>query len=443
MSNVILLMSDEHNPFYSSFFGHPFVKTPHMENLAKRGTLFRNAYCSSPLCTPSRAAFMTGKRVHELQTYSNCKINVNQHRDSFGKVLSEQGVHTVLVGNSGMYDGGFSETYLCKESTGSGDTNISRRPLAVREGAGERADHYGIREGVFDADVEKIAAAVGWLKEKGANQAEPWVLVVNVSNPHFPLWNTQEFWDMYSGGGDLPEHGTNCESAQHPYAQDLRRHFETEQFTEEQVKGLRRGYYGNVSFVDQQLGRLTDAMEEADLQDNTNFMYVADHGEMLGKFGLWWKSCMYEDSLRVPCIAAGPDFGSGKTLNTPVDLLDVQASLFQSVGVEKPDDRLGTPLQYIPENDSGRVVFSEYHGHGTRSGAYMVRKGDWKLIYYAEAPHQLFHLSEDPEEVHNVFTECPEKACELEAELRKFCSPEEESEKAHEFQERQIELLKR
>ena len=84
MANVLLLISDEHNPFYSSVYGHPFVQTPAMDRLAENGVVYESAYCPSPLCTPSRSAFMTGRRVHEIQAYSNCTIGVDPDIPTYG-----------------------------------------------------------------------------------------------------------------------------------------------------------------------------------------------------------------------------------------------------------------------------------------------------------------------------------------------------------------------
>jgi choline-sulfatase len=442
MANVIILMTDEHNPKYSSVYGHDGVQTPNMERLARQGTVYEHAYCASPLCTPSRAAFMTGKRVHEVQAYSNCAINLDRDSSpSFGKVLADQGVHTVLIGRSAQFCGGFSESYEIKVDTAYTDGGLPRRPNAVREGSAQRANDYGVKEDAFSRDLRRMDIALTWLTEQAPNMQQPWVMVINVGMPHFPLWSTSEFWEMYEEGVRLPEYGRDCESAQHPYAADLRHYFETDQYTDEQILGLRRGYYGCVSFADRQLGRIMDILEQMSLTGSTNLIYTADHGEMLGKFGLWWKSSMHEDSIRVPCIAAGPDFRSDERVGTPIDLLDVQAAIYESVGLSLPQDRLGTPLQYISGDDRERVVFSEYQGHAVRSGAFMVRKGDWKLIYNIEAPHQLYHLSQDPEELHNVFTQWPDKALELENELRKICSPEEEHKKAQAFQDRQMVLF--
>ncbi|SFJ76497.1 choline-sulfatase [Paenibacillus sp. UNC496MF] len=445
MSNFIVFLSDEHNPFYSSVYGHPFVQTPNMERLARQGTVYRNAYCPSPLCTPSRSAFISGRRVHEVQAYSNCNVDLPNHFPSYGRVLRDEGVHAVHFGKTHVYEKGeklgFSEMHLAKDGKAPGDINFSRRPLAIRKDAAERAHGYGVKDEAFDADLKVMDAALQWLEETAPTLDGPWSLTINLINPHFPQWNTQELWDLYPHGEDLPRFGKEQESADHPYARDLRAHFETDLFTEEQARGLRRGYLGNVTFIDRQIGRLLDTLQRTAQADGTNVVYTSDHGDMLGKFGMWWKCSLYEDSVRIPVIAAGPDFGAGAVVDTPVDLLDVQASIFFAVGAERPAEWTGSPLQTIPASDSERVIFSEYHGHGTRSGAYMIRKGDWKLIYYMEAPHQLFRLSDDPDELRNVYSEFPDKARELEDELRRICDPEEENERAHAFQEEQLKAL--
>jgi choline-sulfatase len=446
MSNIVLLMSDEHNPRYAEPYEHRLVQTPTMQRLADEGTRCENAYCASPLCMPSRSAFMAGRWVHEIQTYSNCNVAMEDLAyPSYGAVLAEQGIHTVHVGKTDVYrpgrELGFSETIYVGDRALPGDTNHRRRPLAIREGASGRAGHYGPRENPFGQDPTLIDAAVDWLTERASTLDRPWLLVVNINKPHFPQYVTQELWDMYAEAADLPAHGPDEPSAQHPYARDLRDHFETDQFSEEQIRGLRRGYLGCVTFVDRQLGRLLQALEESGQRETTNLIYTTDHGEMLGKFGMWWKCSLYEDSVRVPLIASGPDFAAGARMRTPVSLLDLQATLFDCLDAERPADWQGQSLRALPLEDDERILFAEYHGHGTRAGAYMVRQGDWKLIYYMDAPHQLFNLADDPAELHNVAPEQPERVAALEAALRQICSPEEEDRRAFRFQERQLAII--
>jgi choline-sulfatase len=189
------------------------------------------------------------------------------------------------------------------------------------------------------------------------------------------------------------------------------------------------------------LGRLIDALAASNQLDNTIVAYTADHGEMLGKFGMWWKCSLYEDSVRAPLIVAGPGFTPGQRVKTPVSLLDLQATIFAALGKARPAEWWGTPLQEVAPDDPQRVVFAEYHGHGARSGAFMIRKGPWKLIYNMAAPHQLFNLEKDPDEQDNLADQEPVMLEQLSSELRRICSPEEENKRAHEFELRQLQAM--
>jgi choline-sulfatase len=167
MANVLLLMSDEHNPLYSSVYGHPYIHTPNMARLADLGVVFDNAYCSSPLCMPSRSAFMAGRRVHELQSYSNCNLDVDRTHRSYGAVLAEQGVHTAYIGKTDVYNRGdrlgFCEMILPRDRALPGDTNHRRSPLTVRVGSADRANGFGPQEGAGAGDRKCVDTAIEWL----------------------------------------------------------------------------------------------------------------------------------------------------------------------------------------------------------------------------------------------------------------------------------------
>ncbi len=445
MSNFLILMSDEHNPFYSGPYGHKKVKTPNMDKLAKRGTVFENAYCPSPLCMPSRSSFIAGRRVHEIQAYSNCNLLLDESHMSFGKSLADQGVFSLFIGKCDVYAPaeklGFSAVMRPWDRKLPGDTNHRRNPMTIRYEAAGRSSGYGPKENAGASDAKCVDDAVEWLNSSAKSLKHPWALVVNISNPHFPHFSSQELWDMYPDGGDLSEYGPDLESGRHPYAEALKEHFQTEKFTEEQMRGLRRGYLACITFVDRQLGRLMGALESAGLKDTTNIAYTSDHGEMLGKFGMWWKCSLYEDSVRVPMIAAGPEFLSGKRISTPVDLHDLRAGIFEATGARQPNGFLGSPLQSTKDKDEEKVVFSEYHGHGTPGSSYMVRRGRWKYLWHSGAPPQLFDLKCDPEELANLVGQKMEITEDMEAELRKICSPEFEHDRAERFIEEQLKLI--
>jgi choline-sulfatase len=445
MPNVVLMMSDEHNPRYASPYGHRTIKTPAMARLASEGVVFENGYCPSPLCMPSRSAFVSGQRVHQLQTYSNCNLGVDPTPQSFGAALSSQGVYTAYIGKTDVYTPGhklgFDEMRLAIDRAPPGDTNHRRNPLAIRPGADQRASGYGPRTDAGSGDRHCVDEAVSWLQSVAPQLEQPWVLIVNVTNPHFPHYAEPELWELYEGAGDLPAYGSEVASAQHPFARALQDHFQTGAFSDSDVRGLRRGYLACITFVDRQLGRLMAVLDEQKLRDDTLVIYTSDHGEMLGKFGMWWKCSLYEDAVRVPVIAAGPGLPEGGSYQTPVDLHDVQAALFEATGARAPDGWLGCPLQHIPPNDATRVVFAEYHGHGTPGSSYMVRRGAWKLIHHVGAPSQLYNLVTDNQELINLYDTEARVAQELEQELQRICDPLVENNRAERFIEAQLAAL--
>ena len=446
-TNFVILRSDEHNPRISSLEGHPFVQTPNMERLAEQGTTYASHYCPSPLCMPSRSSFLAGRYVHELQTYNNCGI-LPVDTESYGGVLDRQGVHSVLVGKVDGFrpveEMGFSEM-KGKGYRAPGDLNFGRKPVTVRpiisKTGKERQDGWGVEAKAGVGDDRKVEEGIDWLHEHGKSLDKPWTLEINVSDPHFPQNVTQELWDMYEGHDDLPEHGAGSPPGDHHYAQDLRKHFQTEAFREESIRGLRRGYYGCVTHVDRMIGAVMDALEETGLSDRTVFAYTSDHGEMLGKFGMWWKCSMYEDSVRAPLIVAGPGFRRGAIDHTAVNQLDLQASMFATTGADRPDDWAGEPLQELGSNDPDRATFSEYHGHGVRGSAFMVRKGQWKYVHNSEAPDQLYNIDADRDELNNLAESEPDVVADVGKALRKVCDPDVENARADEHILRQQEAL--
>lgn len=426
MTNVVMLVSDEHNPRYSSTYGHEFVQTPNMDRLAEQGAVFENAYCPSPLCVPSRTAFMAGRYTHETQAYNNSKVIERRH-PSYGGVLAAQGIHSLYVGGgSNLYRDPFHLGFakmLGVERTGRalGTHSISaERPSSKPAKATEA---HGPVENMYAPDGARIDAAVDWISQSAPAVGCPWTMTIDINPPHPPYTTEPRYWEAYRGHGDLPTHGIEQESAHHPYALDARDNGRWD-YSDELVRELRQGYYGAISYVDDQLGRLLDAVQTAGLTEDTVIGYTSDHGEMLGKFGMWGKCSLYEDSARVPLIAAGPGFSPGTRVTTPVTTLDVQATLFHAVGARRPEAWRGRALQTLPVDDPLRPAFATYHGHNARGGAFMLRRGDWKLLYHSAAPHQLFNLHDDPEELVNLWSDRPDVAAALETELRAICDPE-------------------
>jgi choline-sulfatase len=426
MPNVVLLLSDEHNPRYSSTYGHDVVRTPNMDRLAARGTVYENAYCPSPLCVPSRTALMTGRYTHETQAYNNSKV-VERRHPGYGEVLARQGVHTLYVGGGSNL---FRDPFALGFSEMRGVTRTGRR-LGTRMIRAERPSGKPMRTTAphgpvpdrYAADTAHIDDAIEWIRTRAPVIDSPWTMTIGIDPPHPPYTTEPKYWEMYEGLEDLPAHGTEELSAQHPYAQDIRENGRWD-YPDELVRTLRRGYFGAVSYVDDQLGRLLDAVDDAGMGEDTVVLYSADHGEMLGTFGLWGKTSLYEDSVRIPMLAAGPGFTPGRRVRTPVGSLDLQAAMFHAVGARRPEAWRGRPLQQIPVDDPDRPVLATYHGHNTRGGAFMLRMGNWKLIHNSQAPDQLFDVHDDPDELLDLWASHSAVVTRLEEELRAMCDPE-------------------
>jgi choline-sulfatase len=447
--NVLVVKADEHNPFVTSVTGTPFVRTPNIAGLAARGTIYEAAYCPSPLCTPSRSAYLSGLPAHQTQVYTNTIAIPRPNYPSYGSVLAEQGIHTAFVGKVDAYrppkDLGFSEMQG-DAFRAPGDLNLRRVPLPARDDGEARAVQVGVKatdsQAFGDNNLATVDYAVDFLTQRARDLGRPWTLEVNIVPPHFPNYVTQDLWDLYADHADLPPYGVDQPSAQHPYAQDLRHFFDVGYMTPELTTQHRRAYYGQVTWVDRELGRILAALDQAGLAENTVVAYTSDHGDMLGKFGMWWKCSMFEDSVRIPLIVAGPGFAAGARATTAVTQWDLQASIFEALGAHRPADWLGEPLQHISRHDQGRVAFAEHHGQGTRASAVMARQGPWKLIWNAAAPHQLFHLDSDPQELHDLAKVNPGKVRELTQQIqRHFCDPEKEQDRAEAFIQQQISVL--
>ena len=186
-------------------------------------------------------------------------------------------------------------------------------------------------------------------------------------------------------------------------------------------------YYGLCSWMDHNVGRIIDALEKNGQFDNTTIVYTSDHGDNVGARGLWGKSNMYEESVAIPMIVAGPNT-SQALCETPVSLLDLSATIPEHFGAEVVEPGPGRSLFDIASepNDPERVVFSEYHAVGAVSGAFMIRKGNWKYTYYVGFEPELFDLKNDPEEVINLAGDADHQNIveEMHSELLNICDPE-------------------
>lgn len=452
-ANLLVIMSDEHQARAMGCSGHPFVKTPNLDALAARGLRFSNAYTPSPICVPARAAFATGRYVHETRMWDNA-MPYDGSIPGWGHALQAAGVRVESIGKlhyrSTEDPAGFDREHLpMMVAGGVGMVWASIRSEDERVlGEGRMlGDHIGPGESEYTAyDTAIVDRTCAWLEARARNDKGPWCLFVGLVAPHFPLVVPREFFDLYPPETLPPPKLHPADGhARHPWVEKQNAFMDSEaKFVDESERQRAvASYHGLVSWLDHNVGRILNALEGVGLAGRTNVVYTSDHGENAGARGLWGKSNLYQESVTVPLILAGPRVAAG-VCDTPVSLLDLSAEIAARFGTQIRVSKGIAPLSEVARSpDSDRSVVSEYHAAGAVSGAFMLRKGRWKLNRYIGFEPELFDLVDDPEETTNLAGDPArrETITALDAELRKICNPELVNAQAFDDQARLIELL--
>lgn len=411
--NLVIVMADE---FAGQYTNHPVVKTPNIDRLSARGTTFANAYCNSPICMPSRGAFVTGRYPHETGYVCNAtpydgRVPGWPHR------LTEAGVSVTSIGKlhyrDDEVDTGFSQSIVPMHAMGGrGDLFglIRTPPLPVRYGVKEVAEKVGRGESDYTRyDRSILDHTLTWLDETAPNLREPWVLFVSFVCPHFPLIAPDEFFDLYDPDSlALPKACRPEDWPNHPWIDAFRSSYITDSyFDDDRRRQATAAYFGLCSFVDSLLGQVIDAVDGSNFGDRTRLIFTSDHGDNLGVRGLWQKSNFYQESARVPLVIAGAGVPKDAIRQTPVSLVDFYPSVLDAVGQGDGGSPVNADARSLFQvanepDDPEREVFGEYHAAGAVNGVFMLRRGPWKYIHYANMPPQLFNLEDDPEELSDL-----------------------------------------
>ncbi|WP_025770842.1 sulfatase-like hydrolase/transferase [Thioalkalivibrio sp. HK1] len=446
-SNLVVIMSDEHQARAMGCAGHPFVRTPCMDRLAATGLRFVNAYTPSPICVPARASFATGLPVHKTRLWDNA-MPYEGSIPGWGHALQRAGVAVESIGKL---------HYRAEEDPAGFD--IEHLPMMVHEGVGmvwasirkedERVlptsrmlgRYIGPGESPYTRYDRAVAeCAVDWIRAKGMASAKdasdsktnskrkPWCLFVGFVAPHFPLVVAREFFDLYTPHitGEVKLHPRSG-YRRHPWVEKQNALMDSEALFEDEAERLRAfaAYYGLVSSLDRHIESIVSALKASGLEDNTTIAYTSDHGDNLGTRGLWGKSTLYEESAAIPLILNGPGIAPG-ICETPVSLLDLASTIPAHFSIDFPCE--GENLLDIAAKPAEpyRPILSQYHAAGAVSGAFMLRKGRWKFIDYIDFEPELFDLENDPEELEDLASD-PKFRTQLEtmsAELREMIDPE-------------------
>ena len=412
--NFIIFMTDQHSRDFLSCYKNPIVKTPNLDKLAERGTLFQNASTNSPICVSARACFATGEYVHQNKCWDNA-IAYKGKTQSWGHFLQKENIDVISIGKlhyrSEKDETGFDEQILPMHiANGVGDIMGSIRPnLPERQQSRKFSESIGPGETEYTKYDRSISdKACEWLmgRSQSKKNKDPFLLYVSFIAPHFPLIVPKEYYDLYKGI-DMPEiKKFNPDLVNHPWWVAFNKSITFDKYfrNDEHRREAIISYLGLCTFVDKLIGDVLKAVEATVFYSNTNILFLSDHGENLGARGLWGKSVMYEESVGIPLILVGDDVPKGAVVKTPVSLIDVFPSILDAFNIKKPDNMNGCSLFEIANTaeDQERVVLSEYHGAGAISGAFMLRDRKYKLIYYVDFEPELYDLVHDPEEILNL-----------------------------------------
>jgi choline-sulfatase len=398
-----------------------FLHVPHLRALAARSARFANNYTASPLCAPGRASFMSGQLPSRTGVYDNA-AEFASSIPTFAHHLRAGGYYTCLSGK--MHFVGPDQLHGFEERLTTdiypadfGWTPDYRKP-------GERIDWWYHNLGsVTGAGVAEITNQMEYDDEVAflANQKlydlsrvsddpqrRPWCLTVSFTHPHDPFVARRKYWDLYEDCPALePAVGFIPYEKQDPHSQRLYKASDYASFDiqPEQVRRSRRGYFANVSYVDDKLGELLDTLERTRMAGDTVVVFCSDHGEMLGVRGLWFKMNFYEGSARVPLMFAGGDIAAG-LVSTPVSNLDLCPTLCDIAGIDMSAVMPwtdGQSLLPLTRGESrGEPVLMEYAAEGSYAPMVAIRDERYKFVHCEIDPPQLFDLESDPLEQANL-----------------------------------------
>ena len=390
--NVLWLMSDEHNANVASFAGHPLVQTPAMDAIAAVGTRFDASYCPNPICVPARRAFHAGRM--------GSNINAGNYI-AMGAHFKSHGFKTAWFGKQhwDMLANPFDEVGVdCGKLS---KQKFKAAGIPWNEGTRRIEDAAVINSPVeFNQDFLAADQAIGFLQ---ANRNSRFFCGVSMVKPHFPFMIQDQYYDLYANEViSVPQVSQAMVDDLSMAMKIDRSRFGFAALTDDQIRFATKIYYGMVKFVDDQIARVMAMLNTMGLSDNTIVVYMADHGEMLGDHGVWYKNTFLEGSARVPTIVYMPGMDPN-VVQCPTNTIDLYPTLCDLCEIPSPIHLEGHSLVPLMDgSDSGinREAFSENNRHGV--AARMIRTNDFKYCYYEDGQEQLYDMLLDPHEEVNL-----------------------------------------
>ncbi len=424
--NILFLLSDEHAYRYlsarSAQDGGEPCHTPTLDSLIEQGAHLSTAYCSMPLCTPSRISMLCGRHSHRCGAWGNASI-LDPQLPTFASHLSQNGYATCTVGK--MHLGGTLQ-----------HAGFQARPYGDFGGpCGHQSDplrHYrndadSLRQRTLDAGVSEVPESLlqehmvvrqstAWLREqRHAHPNQPWLLLASFSRPHFPLTAPRRFFERYYPQGVTPPRVARSGDAQnHPMTTGAVAGFRTDEIAAEEGRKARAAYFACVDQLDEILGDFLAVLQRDGLLDNTVIIYTSDHGELAGEHGLWWKNTWHEAACRVPFIVSLPQHRGGQLapveIAQPTSLVDLFPTLCglsatplaaHLDGIDLAPAISGHPCPALQQRPAVITEsLSLRWGAGTEFRT--ARSPRYKYVAFRGCDDLAFDLQDDPDEQHNL-----------------------------------------
>lgn len=416
--NIILFMVDQLTAFVLNTYGGNTCKTPNIDALAARGTVFENTYCAYPLCAPSRFGMMAGRLPSRIGAYDNGS-EFTASTPTFAHYLRSAGYYTCISGK--MHFVGPDQYHGFEErlTTEIYPADMSWTPDADFRNYNsdeERAYTFGVstidtvkdagpvaRSMQIDYDEDVIHHAKRELFARARSVDDrPFMMTVSLTHPHDPYVTTEKYWNMYPSDTIEPPRVPYIPvEVRDPHSQSLYYHYGQDKcvLSEEDYCNARRGYYGMISYVDDLFGQLMQALKDSGFGDNTAVLFASDHGDMIGERGMWFKKTLFEPAIQVPLMISHPELPPGR-VTAPASLLDIFPTLLDIAGIPVEQVRTqldGKSLVHAMQGQATHApVLAEHIDGGTEAPRVCVRDGTMKLTLSRAYPPQLFDLSNDP-----------------------------------------------
>ncbi len=437
--NILFFFCDQLLWNASGYAGHPIVKTPNLDKLASRSVNLHQTYSVSPVCVPARISLFTGQYAHTHGQPAN-DFPIRPGTKMFLETFQQAGYHTAAVGklhfipleNKKRFDWvqlhdsvGVSSDYTAwLESVNPqlADWKKHADPLEGEDGYIYGTDIYNDNKkklsfcfGTSQIDAEHFYTQ--WisdtaLKYLGEQRKDPFFLFVSFCGPHSPFFLPEPYRSMYTPADiEIPPNWKEQHEGNPSTCYWHHSLYGTRNMTEQQLREITALYYGHITLIDEHIGRVLEHLEKLGIADDTIIAFSADHGELLGAHGLFYKGVMYEESLRIPLLISGAGQKQGRVSEAMVSQVDIMPTLLDMAGIEIPEWSEGQSMKSLLEGDesAGRdEIFAEINKAATDEYLVGCRTHDYLFSCYLKTKDhtdegELYDLNKDPGQACNLY----------------------------------------